>query len=71
MNQKLIPELLILASAAMLGCAAPAEFGMEEKLEQSRAAYTQCVAVNGTGSGMCETARQNYQSSQRSYEQMP
>ena len=70
MKQKRILTLAILAGLVVSGCAVnSAEFGTEQTRDESQAAYTRCVAVNGAGSTACEAAKQHYQSGEQSYEQ--
>jgi hypothetical protein len=59
----------ILTSVLLWGCEGAAQMAAEGNLEQADAVYAQCVAAQGAGSAECETLRQNYESSQRSYDQ--
>ena len=61
--------LAILASVLLWGCEGPGQMAAEGSLEEADAVYAQCVAAQGAGSAACETSRQNYESTQRSYDQ--
>lgn len=69
MKHQRIQVVAILASALLWGCGAPGQVAAEGSLEQADAVYAQCVAAQGAGSAECETPRQNYESSERSYDQ--
>ena len=69
MKHQRIQMVAILASALLWGCGAPGQVAAEGSLERADAVYTQCVAAHGAGSAECETPRQNYESSQRSYDE--
>jgi hypothetical protein len=69
MKHARIPLVSILASVLLWSCEGPGQIAAEGSLEQADAVYAQCVAAQGAGSAECETSRQNYESSQRSYDQ--
>lgn len=64
-----VQMVAILASVLLCGCEGPAQMAAEGSLEQADAVYAQCVAAQGPGGAQCEPSRQNYESSQRSYDQ--
>ena len=63
MNRKLMVAIVFLAGTAVWGCVASTESDTEQKLEQSRASYVQCVAANHGSSSECEAAPQASQQS--------
>jgi hypothetical protein len=69
MKRARVQMVAILAGVLLCGCEGPAQMAAERSVEQADAVYAQCVAAQGAGGAQCETSRQNYESSQRSYDQ--
>jgi hypothetical protein len=70
MKHARIQMLAMLASVVLLcGRERPARMAAEGSLEYGYTVYAQCVAAQGAGSAQSETSRQNYEPSQRSYDQ--
>jgi hypothetical protein len=61
--------IAILMCTAVWGCSGPAQFDARQNLDESQAQYAQCIATHGAGAMECASARQDYESSQRAYDQ--
>ncbi len=69
MNHRLTAMIAILMCAALWGCDGPAQFAAQQNLDESQAEYAQCMATHGAGTMDCQSAKENYQSSQQTYDQ--
>jgi hypothetical protein len=69
MNQKLVAVVAIAMCALLCGCEVPAQLAARQNLDESDAAYEQCLASHGSGSIDCQSAQQSYESSRQAYDQ--
>ena len=58
--------LAILTSLIVCGCSA---FSAEQNLDQSEAAYERCEVTSATGSGGCESQKQDVDANKQIYDQ--
>ena len=63
---RLVPMLAILSGLMMCGCSV---FGAQQNLDQSEAAYARCQATSTTGSGDCESLKEDVESNKQIYDQ--